>query len=661
MTKKLLLLLVLCAGTVGSFAQVNTVINTHNASCGHADGSAVATPFGGSLPYTFLWSTGDITDSVSNLSAGAYQVTVYSGPTDSTVAFLNIVEDPAPNITITYSPNDTICVGGSVTLSASGGTGTFTWSGGDITGTINGNSITRTPPQGNHNYTVSSGVGACAATEQQTISVIKVLASLVSIVQPDCGQNSGVINCAGQGSVMRFTFLKNGAVAQVSTGTTTLPNAGPGTYIFIVDDLITGCSDSVKNIVLTDQGSVPPSFGAITIGNIGCAGGSNGSIHVNVNNCSGGCSYSWSHDALNHTDSAVGLSAGTYTFSVSGNGCGAIDTPIKVNGPQSALNLVLTGYNDNCSQSNGKAVAVITGGTAPFSFLWSNGSTVADSLTNLTAPDTVGLIVTDQNGCIDSGRVTIGSTGTPTGYMIPSDTICGADQNGRLSVVMTSNDGPFKYLWSNGKTSASVTNLGPGNYTVTVSNNGNCNLILTSAVPGYNISSYLETDHTSIYKGQNTRIVLNTTFPPSTVTWSPYIYGSENDQVVYVQPQDTITYYVTSTIGKNCISMDSITINVIPDTLILYVPNLFTPNGDGINDNFHLRFKVGVEKVHVWVYDRWGNKVFESTDLDFQWSGNNPALGPETLPTAVFAYVLEYYVFGDSNPKKEEGNVSLVR
>ncbi|MFN8277847.1 MAG: gliding motility-associated C-terminal domain-containing protein [Chitinophagales bacterium] len=663
--RALLLAIALLVGRV-AMAQVSAMANTHDASCGLANGSAQAMAMGGTGVYTYQWSTGDITDSVSGLAAGPYTVTVYSNPilsaADSAVFPFIISNLPTPPpIQISLGSNDTVCTGSSITLIATGGTGSYTWSGGDLSGSVNGSSITRTPGSGQFTYSVLSGTGTCTVSNTQSIRVVDVLASLINIVQPNCGLNNGTINCAGQGVDMRFTFTSGGANLQTSFSNTTLSNVAPGTYQFIVDDLVTGCSDTVNNIILTDQGGALPVIGNISVTPVACHGKNTGSIVVTVNNCAGGCTYAWSHDGTNQSSQANNLSAGSYTFSVASAGCGTVDTVVSVSQPADILAVQMTGVNAGCGSSGGRAYAQVTGGSSPYSFVWNDGSTQPDSLIGIVPPQLAGVTVTDANGCTATDTVSIIQGARPIGFISPGDTICGSDQNGRLQVIMKSNDGPFTYLWGGGATTSSLTGLTPGLYEVTVTNASGCSIILDTSVVGYETGLVISATRTDIYRGEEAGITVRALFPPSNVTWTPYIPGSEGDLSVYVKPQDTTIYIVKAELGRTCVSYDTIQINVLPDTFNLQVPNIFTPNNDGINDNFYLRIKIGVERVHIRIYDRWGSKVYESTDVDFKWNGTNQFSGNEVLQTGVFAYVMEYHKIGDSQPYVAEGNVSLVR
>jgi gliding motility-associated-like protein len=94
----------------------------------------------------------------------------------------------------------------------------------------------------------------------------------------------------------------------------------------------------------------------------------------------------------------------------------------------------------------------------------------------------------------------------------------------------------------------------------------------------------------------------------------------------------------------------------------MVVPNVFTPNGDNLNDEFKLlEYQKELQNFHIWVYDRWGNKVYESTDKDFVWDGTDIFAGNKPLKTAVFTYAIEYTLYNQPDKKIKGGNISLIK
>jgi len=137
--------------------------------------------------------------------------------------------------------------------------------------------------------------------------------------------------------------------------------------------------------------------------------------------------------------------------------------------------------------------------------------------------------------------------------------------------------------------------------------------------------------------------------------WSPSTWlDCTNCQNPISTPQETITYTVTVE-DSSCIATDIVTITVLYENVV-FVPNIFSPNGDGNNDILYVRGK-GITSLSFMVYDRWGEKVFESTRLEQGWDGN---FRGKKMNPAVFVYSLDVY-FNDGTNQYKKGDVTLIR
>jgi gliding motility-associated-like protein len=631
-------------------------------TCTTPTGSFTITNYNAAYTYTISPAGATQSGSTITASAGIYTVIATITGCSSAASAPDTVNAQPSNAPITITATrDSICLGSSDVLTATGGTpGTYVWSGGTLVTPVNANSITVSSiNQSNYTYTVTEP--GCTVSATITISVINVSATLQSTTQPSCGLNNGIIYCFISPFNAQAILLKNGTV--VSQGAQTqFSNLSPGTYTFIATDAAAGCSDTLPLIILIDN-SVYPTFDAINITPDKCYGNNNGKINVTVGNCSGGCTFAWSQSAANTTDSAINLATGSYTFSVSEGGCTNIDTVIVVSGPLAPLKDSLTVYPDHCSHSIGAAMDSTTGGTGPYSYVWSMGNSLGDSVSQLTGDSTVYVTVTDSHGCMDTVHGFVGSTPGPHAYLTQSDTICASESNGLLIVTATSGVAPFNYLWSNGQTSSVDAGLSVGNYTVSVYDKAGCDTVLQGTVPAYQaLNTYTITPANAVNLGQTVEIQLLPNVPVTNVTWSPYIPGSTGSTLVAFKPQQSTIYTVTISYGLSCEIIDSIEVGIVIDSTSKFdIPNTFTPNGDGLNDNFKLITYPDVSSFHIWIYDRWGNKVYESTDVSFEWNGLDQYANDAPLHTGVYAYVLQYETIDGNGKKTIGGNISLVK
>ena len=137
--------------------------------------------------------------------------------------------------------------------------------------------------------------------------------------------------------------------------------------------------------------------------------------------------------------------------------------------------------------------------------------------------------------------------------------------------------------------------------------------------------------------------------------WNPSTWLDCNDCLNPTStPEETITYTITAE-NDGCFASDEVTIIVLYD-LVVFVPNIFSPNGDSDNDVLYVRGK-GIVNMKFVVYDRWGEKVFESTDLQEGWDGT---FRGEKVNPAVFVYYVDV-VFKDGSMVSKKGDVTLIR
>lgn len=648
--------------TASGYAQPLAATVSTTSSCGPSSGTATANATGGTGSYTYHWYPSNLsTTTINNQPAGSGSVTVWDG-VDSVNVPYTIASTPAATVSITAA-RDSFCVGGQDTMvaTANNPTATYVWSGGTLAGTSSSNPLfVSAVSSGSYTFTVTStDLNGCTATANHTLQAIDFTVSSVNI-NPSCSRNNGSIQLQITSSGrFRADFYKAGTLIQ-SGNSPFLANLLPGNYDATVYDLATGCSFAIPTVTLVDNSTTPTFSNAVTPQQ--CFGVNDGSIIVTVGNCTGGCTYSWNYNASNHSDTALNIPAGTYIFSVSNSGCSNVLDTIIVPGPTAKLTDTLRVTPDHCGKHNGTGIVLSSGGTPPYSFVWSQGTpaTPADSVSGLVGDSSVIVIVTDSHGCADTLRDSILTTAGPTGRILPPDTICRTESNGAL-VVQASGIQPLTYRWTSGSTTTVAGGLTAGNYTVTVTDAVGCDLAILGTVPAYSASLVLAAPY-SVYRGQTAEIHAFTNVPVKNAYWSPYIDNSTGSIDVYDKPQVATTYTVTIIYGQACELHDTTTVLVLEDSSKMVVPNTFTPNNDGINDNFKMiAYQTTLETFHIWIYDRWGNKVYESTDPDFNWDGTDIYNTNKPLNTAVFSYVIEYKLAYETDKRSAGGNISLIK
>jgi gliding motility-associated-like protein len=238
--------------------------------------------------------------------------------------------------------------------------------------------------------------------------------------------------------------------------------------------------------------------------------------------------------------------------------------------------------------------------------------------------------------------------------------VCANDSNAVASVSVCGGSPPYTYTWSTNpaKFTQTVTNLPAGNYVVTIKD-GSGNTFTTSVsiiAPGAVSVSALS--NTTIASGETT--TLSAIGNVVSYTWMPPAgLSATNISNPSASPTITTVYTVVATTSNNCRASDMVTITVTEPAEVcgdIFVPTGFTPNGDGAND---LECVMGhcITELHFEIYDRWGEKVFETTDQSKCWDGFKQG---KLMDSGVFVYHLRATLKNGEQINKK-GNLHLFR
>ncbi|MFH1004745.1 MAG: gliding motility-associated C-terminal domain-containing protein [Bacteroidota bacterium] len=451
--------------SVGNIPVITDNHSVTNANCGMSNGSICVAPTGGTFPYTYLWSPGGATTScITGIPAGIYTITITDVLACSNVFPITVsnINSPVINVLSAISP---LCHGycnGSISVSVSGGISpyTFLWSpGGQTTTTISALCA------GTYIFQVTDAA-SCISFE----TIILTEPTAISVGSPvitnvTCnGGNNGSICLSPTGGVSPYTFLwSNGQTTSCATGLTA------GTYTVTIGDAV-GCSD-VMVIPISEPTllSVIPSSS-----NVICNGNCDGTASVVVSGGTFPYTYSWNTGSP--LPSIVGQCPGTYSVLVTDNhGCSNINNFVITE--PSVLTSTVTSSNITCNGNcDGTASVVASGGTFPYTYLWSLNGQTTSSITGLCAGTYI-IAITDAHSCATSQSVTITQPLLLTATVTTTNATCFGTCNGTASVSAAGGSPPYTYLWSGGQTTSSVTGLCAGSYTLTVSDANSCNSV----------------------------------------------------------------------------------------------------------------------------------------------------------------------------------------
>ncbi|NBY41513.1 MAG: hypothetical protein EBQ66_11715, partial [Flavobacteriia bacterium] len=397
---------------------------------------------------------------VSAVSPGTTTITYNAGNGCSTTAQFTVFPQPV----LTVTPNNVLCFGGngSVTLSAAGANAPYTY----------GGAATQNLSPGSYTYTATS-INGCISLPV-TITITQPAAALtLSTTQVNVlcsGNNTGSVNLTVTGGTAPYTYAW-------SNNTTLEDPAGlaAGTYTVTVTDA-NGCT-ATTTVTITQPSVLTSSYTQV---NVGCFGNNTGSIDLTVNGGVAPYIYAWSNQAI--TQDLNNIPSGVYTVTATdANGCATTQT-VTITQPQGALTLSTTQVNVLCfGNSTGSVNLTVSGGTAPYTYLWSNNGTVEDPSGMAAGPYTV--TVTDANGCTANSNVTI--TQPAAGLALTTtqvNVLCNGNNTGSVNLTVSGGTAPYTYLWSNNGTAEDPTGMAAGAYTVTVTDGSGCTATTTVTI-----------------------------------------------------------------------------------------------------------------------------------------------------------------------------------
>lgn len=417
-----------------------------NIDCKNAStGSITLNVSGATSPYTYNWTNQTFTSvstnqNLTNFPAGTYTVVV----TDQNLCTKSITQtltEPSSELLATHTEQMVNCFGqatGSIDLTTSGGTSpyTYAWSNGPTTEDVS-NLLA-----GSYNFLITDANGCTFADGTVITQPLAPLSNTFSVVDVNCfGGSDGSVYLTPAGGTGPYTFAWQNSTYLMSMTTEDVSNLPADSYVFLITDS-KGCS-------LTDTASVAEPLQLVsTISgvNILCKGGNNGSINLTV---SGGVlpyNFNWNNGGT--SEDLINLYAGTYSVVITDAHNCTTTNQITLTEPAYALDYDSIITHVKCNNGvDGKIAVSISGGTSPYTYLWSNGGTFPE-ITDLSA-GTYTFMVTDFNGCEIGDTLVITEPAPLTMNEVITPVTCFGLTNGTIDVNPTGGTLPYSYTWYN--------------------------------------------------------------------------------------------------------------------------------------------------------------------------------------------------------------------
>lgn len=718
---------------------VISVANQTNVLCnGGANGSVTVSASGGTPGYNFAWSngTGGATD--SNLAVGNYTVSV-SDNNGCNASKTYIITQPNALLPGIANIQNIGCSGGitgSITANPNGGTQpyNYTWveqsnNAGYSTKTINNLAA-------DIYYLTVTDANGCSIDTLYSITAVPLLSYTID--------STNVLCAGGNNGSIKVSILSGSPPYQYTFNNTNYTDSlYKNLMAGLVDVRIRDASGCTAEDFVNIQEPPPLVIHQDVLTNILCNGGNNGKLAVHYTGGTPGYSTLWSNYVTSTDDS--GLVAGNYSVTVTDtNACTATQS-YQITQPP-ALTAAPIGHNALCFAANdGSIDANPAGGTAPYTFVWNDGSTT--QVDGNLALGTYSCTIEDAHGC----NIIISDTvGQPT-LVLVTDSVsavkCVGQHNGQAFIYPTGGVPPYDYSATKDganfiySTNGVIQGLDTGSYNINISDSVGCVKQIVIYIPPAIPDSFSTRADSTLCYGPNycdgaalvapltlqngpytfllNEMVLQDTgyFQKLCAGLNIIIVTSANgciDTIPVVIPQplpilieinpDSVTiplggsqqvvvtcqnvtnpsYNWIPFVGLSCADCPAPVVNPYTsgdymlvvsmengaatcyDTAVLhvfvlphsraYVPNAFTPNGDGNNDRFEI-YGEDIKVISLKIFNRWGEEVFETTNSLDGWDGTYKGVG-QNIGVYTYEAIITYL---DDTQEIKKGTVTLLR
>lgn len=624
----------------------NVVITaTSSTTC---SGTSTALTASGANTYSWSPSTGLTQTTGDTTTATITKTTTYTiigisalGCSD-TVTF-TVKVNPLPTINVTTLPG-TICPGDTMQLIGAGAV-TYTWGpAGNIT-SLTGDTTYAYPDTTSSFFVTGKDSNGCMYTDTFAVTVKNITVNARAIKKALCIGDSTAINASG---ATNYTWSPAAGLSS-TTGATVMATPTATTTYVVVGTQGQHCIDSATVIVTVN----PLPVVKVSANDSSICSGSGSAILT----ATGASKYVWSPTTGLTTSTGSPVTAtptGSTIYTVTGTDSkGCKDTAsISI----TVLPTPTTAITSSAGDTICPGASTTLSASGATSYAWSTGSN-ASSINVSPATNTTYTVIGTSAKCTDTATITIDVYNLQ--LTVSSASVC-VGRPDTLLASATGGKSPYSYVWSSGLGTGAgpkiITVSASGSYVCTVTDGCNTTVNATATVTALPspIPAFVESPK-SILGGEYVSFE-NANSGATSWYWTFGEGGSSVDSFPLYQYNVPGTYIVTLVVNNQFGCADTARDTVLV-TEGIYVPNVFTPNGDGQNDVFHVTAG-GLKTYGIEIYNRWGERVFMADSPNIDWDGNSPAGVAES--DGIYYYELKATDYANKNYDMK-GYIQLIR
>ena len=593
------------------------------------------------LPTTALSTSTTFSAIVNPSVTTTYTITgVPTSPCTSTVpATYTVVVIPSPPLPITINPNITVCIGSPIYLTVpSGGAGaTYSWSGpGSYASALQNPTIAISSLTCSGTYTafvtVASGCTSTALTSV-TVSPAPTI-TLTSTTNTICVGQTSTLSASGSST---FSWSPSASLS-FTTGPTNIASPTVTTsYTVIVG------AGSCTNAAIATVSVIPTPVLVVSSATI-CAG------KTATLTASGATSYTWSSGSTTNTATYSPPSTTVYTVNGANSGVCVVVKSATVTVIDYPVVNSSTTTNVACNGiSTGSIVLSATGATG---YSWNPNVSTSSTAAGLAA-GTYTCVLSVAPSCTIVTTYTVTEPTVLIGVTAYSNTSCGKC-NGLATIIAAGGVGPYTYSWlPSSITQTTVGGLCPNTYSVAITDLNNCVSGYTLTVlPSPVFEATVSASNVELYQGETITLTGHT---GTSYTWTPITaLNCYTCSTVKAKPMEDTRYCVDVKTNNGC--RDTACIDIVILCGDIFVPNAYSPNSDGHNDDLAI-FGNCITEIEFRIFDRWGEMVFETRDVNGKWDGKYKGYA---VTAGVFVYQLKAKLKNGESVSKT-GNITVVK